>query len=141
MGKLHEDQNTTSWWYIIKNLDLLINRAQTWCGIHSWCKQLKAKRHKNEENNENNRLRKWSSMVMCLVHVPFSPESHYLFVSEMLHYILFTNVLQFSGVFFKYAKYSSHIYKKIFQYYVEGYFTSFNHPSGEWKMRWKYTKF
>ena len=38
----------------------------------------------------------------------------------MLYHILLTNVLQFSGVFFKYAKYSSHIYKKIFQYYVGG---------------------
>ena len=59
----------------------------------------------------------------------------------MLYHILLTNVLQFSGVFFKYAKYSSHIYKKIFQYYVGGYFTSFNHPSGEWKVRRIYTKF
>ena len=66
---------------IRKNLHLLINRAQTWCGVHSWCKQLKAKRHKNEENNENNSLRKWSSIVMCLVHVSSSPRSNYLFVS------------------------------------------------------------
>lgn len=50
----------------------------------------------------------------------------------MLYHILLTNVLQFFCVFFKYAKYSNHIYKKNFQYYVGGVFYLFQ--SSIWRM-------
>ena len=52
----------------------------------------------------------------------------------MLYHILLTNVLQFSGVFFKYAKYSSHIYKKFFQYYVGGGRVFYLFQSSIWRM-------